>query len=56
MMYTIWKKLNEESYEFVEDLEGSLDDLKARLFILRQTTDDYRAELKTEFGSSILEE
>ena len=56
MMYSIWKKLNEESFELVEELDGDIEDLRARLFILRQSTDEYRAELKTEYGSSILED
>jgi hypothetical protein len=42
-MITIWKKINEESWQLVEELDEELN-LSQRLSQLRQDESEYRAE------------
>ena len=53
-MITIWK-LESDSWVLVGEFSGTMEELKAALDSLRLSGDDYRAELKVESFSSILE-
>lgn len=52
-MFSIWKKVSEESWELVEEMQDDLA-LAQRLSELRLDGLDYRAEKKDSFGSKIL--
>lgn len=54
-MITIWK-LENDSWVLVNEFFGSLDDLKDTLNSMRLTGDIFRAEIKIESTSTILEE
>lgn len=53
-MITIWK-LENDSWILVNEFFGSMEDLKSSLDSLRLLGDEFRAELKTDLGSKILE-
>ena len=55
LMFSIWKKVSEESWELVEEMQDDLA-LAQRLSELRLDGLDYRAEKKDSFGSQILGE
>lgn len=54
LMFSIWKKVSEESWELVEEMQDDLA-LAQRLSDLRLDGSEYRAEKKDSFGSQILE-
>jgi hypothetical protein len=53
-MITIWK-LENDSWSFVGDFTGTMEELSFELEALRASGDLYRAELRIESTSSILE-
>lgn len=53
-MITIWKKIDDVTWEFVENFSGS--SLPERLSELRLDGNEYRAEMVIVGGSEILEE
>lgn len=53
-MITIWK-LENDSWSFVSEFSGSLEDLSTHLIALREDGSEYRAEKSIGGLSSILE-
>lgn len=53
-MITIWK-LENDSWKLIFDFSGTIKELSDDLEYLRQDGFEYRAELKTETTSQILE-
>lgn len=54
-MITIWKKIDSNGWELVEELQDDLA-LAQRLSELRGTGGEYRAEKKNSLGSTILDD
>ena len=52
-MFSIWKMVN-DAWELVEEMQDDLA-LAQRLADLRLDGNEYRAEMKNDFGSTILE-
>ena len=52
-MITIWKKVNENSWELIEELQDDTT-LLQRLADLRLDGQEYRAEQQLSIGSTIL--
>ena len=53
-MITIWKKEN-DSWLLINNFFGTMTELEEVLNVLRQDGNEYRAELRVESFSSILE-
>lgn len=54
-MFTVWKKLDEQNWEFIEEMQDDLA-LAQRLIDLRQDGNEYRAEKRDGCFSSVLGE
>jgi hypothetical protein len=53
-MITIWK-LENDSWILIGDFEGSMEELSFELQALRASGEEYRAELRIESTSQVLE-